>query len=66
MVLGTVVDVVYVQMPKWQELTPYSSTNGHSNQDEHVPLIPETAKAAARKQDMGNNNDGDSAVRKTK
>ena len=43
MVLGTLADVLYVQMPRNQKLAPYSSANGHSNQEEHLPLIPATS-----------------------
>ena len=52
MVLGTLADVLYVQMPRNQKLAPYSSANGHSNQDEHLPLIPATS--AREEGELGN------------
>ena len=53
MVLGTLLDVLYVQMPKWKEETTIATTdittNGHSVEvvvDESMPLV---AKKTATK-----------------
>ena len=60
MVLGTALDVLYVQMPKWREETRIKTsditTNGHSVEvavDESLPLVGKKTAAKTNVTEIG-------------